>query len=47
MLADDNDNNIDGNGATGHEVADDGNGQRTMTTTMTTMATMTDDGDDD
>jgi hypothetical protein len=41
MLADDDDNDVDGNGATGNEVDDDGDGQWVMGDEDD------DDGDDD
>jgi hypothetical protein len=41
MLADDEDNDVDGDSATGNKVNDDGDGRRATTTTTTN------DGDDD
>ena len=43
----DDDNNVDGDGATGNEVDDDGDGQRATTMTTTTMAMTTNDSDGD
>ena len=47
MLADDNDNNVDGDGMTGNEVDDDGDGRRATTRMTTMMVTMTNDGNGD